>query len=91
MSWPTRCLPWTTRPSVNQCDGCLDGRPVDANGNHRMGNGAYSDLMVCQRDSYAALCSGGFCHACEGCDIHCDCANTEEVRHIAGANVRVPQ
>lgn len=29
-------------------------------------------------------CAGGFCHACEGCDIHCDCANTDEVRHTTG-------
>lgn len=28
-------------------------------------------------------CVGGYCHACEGCDTHCDCANTEEVRHTA--------
>lgn len=28
-------------------------------------------------------CEGGYCHACEGCDTHCDCANTEEPRHAA--------
>ena len=36
----------------NQCDGCQDGRPVDARGNHTMGDGAYSDKMACQKDKY---------------------------------------
>lgn len=31
----------------------------------------------------ARRCEGGWCGACEGCDIHCDCADTEEVRHPA--------
>lgn len=30
-----------------------------------------------------ARCEGGFCHACEGCDKHCQCGDTEEVRHTA--------
>jgi hypothetical protein len=39
--------------SINQCDGCRAGKPVDANGNHRMGEpGKYSDLMSCTADRY---------------------------------------
>jgi 8-oxo-dGTP diphosphatase len=39
---------------LNQCDGCRAGKPVDENGNHEMcdGEGAYSDLMACQRKKY---------------------------------------
>lgn len=37
---------------INQCDGCQAGRPVDGNGNHRMGDGDYPDLMTCQRYRY---------------------------------------
>ena len=33
----------------NQCAGCLAGRPLDENGNHRMGDGIYTDLMWCER------------------------------------------
>lgn len=38
----------------NQCDGCQAGRPVE-NGNHRMGDGAYPDLMGCTANLYAAV------------------------------------
>lgn len=37
---------------MNQCDGCREGRSVDASGNHRMGEGAWPDLMVCQASRY---------------------------------------
>lgn len=36
----------------NQCDGCVAGIPVDANGLHRMGSGEYPDYMACQRGLY---------------------------------------
>jgi hypothetical protein len=39
--------------SLNQCDGCQAGRPFDKNGNHRMGDGTYPDLMRCQRYRYS--------------------------------------
>jgi len=42
----------TATSYINQCDGCRAGRPVDANGNHRMGDGEYGDLMHCQREKY---------------------------------------
>ncbi|MGZ5225338.1 MAG: hypothetical protein ACXWCS_14325, partial [Burkholderiales bacterium] len=41
--------------TANQCDGCRAGRPIDANGNHRMGDGEYGDLMHCQREKYVNL------------------------------------
>jgi len=40
-------------PVRNQCDGCAAGKPLDENGNHRMGSGNYPDLMACQRERYA--------------------------------------
>lgn len=36
----------------NQCDGCRAGKPLDSNGNHRMGEGSYPDLMGCQAEKY---------------------------------------
>lgn len=39
--------------TINQCDGCQAGIPVDANGNHRMGKaGGYPDLMGCEKGRY---------------------------------------
>lgn len=37
---------------INQCDGCRAGRPIDKNGNHRMGDGDYPNLQACQRHLY---------------------------------------
>lgn len=38
---------------MNQCDGCKAGKPVDENGNHRMGKeGGYADLMKCEAGKY---------------------------------------
>lgn len=38
---------------MNQCDGCRAGKPLDENGNHRMGEeGKYPDLMGCQAYRY---------------------------------------
>jgi hypothetical protein len=41
-----------TKAALNQCDGCIAGKPLDENGNHRMGEGAYPDLMGCQKYRY---------------------------------------
>jgi RecA/RadA recombinase len=38
-----------TKVEPTSCDGCQAGRPVDKNGNHRMGDGEYPDLMGCQK------------------------------------------
>lgn len=38
---------------INQCDGCRAGRPIDKNGNHRMGDGDYPNLQACQRHLYS--------------------------------------
>jgi hypothetical protein len=42
----------TYEKRYNQCAGCVADRPIDANGNHRMGDGEYEDLMRCQKDKY---------------------------------------
>ena len=52
LAQPAEAQPQATAAPANQCDGCQAGRPVDANGNHRMGDGEYGDLMHCQREKY---------------------------------------
>lgn len=38
---------------INNCDGCLANKPIDNNGNHRMGNeDKYPDYMSCQKSKY---------------------------------------
>lgn len=38
---------------INNCDGCLANKPIDNNGNHRMGNeDEYPDYMSCQKSKY---------------------------------------
>ncbi len=57
---------------MNQCDGCKAGKPVDKNGNHRMGEpGKYPDLMGCTahlyKDVHFENCRGPYGGACDVC------------------------
>lgn len=83
--------------AINQCDGCRAGRPVDKNGNHRMGDGDYPNLQACQRHLYSqpaptddqkALRAAALEEAAELVLSHCWCDEddlADRIRALAGS------
>lgn len=65
----TALAPPTPAVSANQCDGCRAGKPVDANGNHRMGDGA----ATCEQCGRIIGKEPGMCRATDSFHDHREC------------------